>query len=43
MVDADLNVLQGEPYSNVVQIQVAGREHSIALGSVASNSVWVSS
>jgi len=42
VVDAELRVHEGEPYANVVVVQVAGRAQSIALGSAASDAVWVS-
>jgi DtxR family transcriptional regulator, Mn-dependent transcriptional regulator len=42
VVDAELSVLEGEPYANVVVVRVAGREHPISLGSNATNAVWVS-
>jgi DtxR family transcriptional regulator, Mn-dependent transcriptional regulator len=42
VVDADLDVHEGEPYANVVVVQVAGREHPISLGSAATDAVWVS-
>jgi DtxR family transcriptional regulator, Mn-dependent transcriptional regulator len=42
VVDAQLSVLEGEPYANVVVVQVAGREHPISLGSAATNAIWVS-
>jgi DtxR family Mn-dependent transcriptional regulator len=43
VVDAQLRVLPGEPYSNVVVVQVAGRTQPINLGPTATNAVWVSS
>lgn len=43
VVDADLDVLEGEPYSNVVAVQVVGRQTPINLGNAATNAVWVSS
>lgn len=42
VVDAQLSVLEGEPYANVVVVQVAGREHPINLGSTATSAIWVS-
>lgn len=42
VVDAQLDVLEGEPYANVVVVQVAGREHTINLGCAATDAIWVS-
>ena len=42
VVGARLSVLEGEPYADVVVVQVAGRELPINLGSAATNAVWVS-
>jgi DtxR family Mn-dependent transcriptional regulator len=42
VVDAELTVSAGEPYSDAVLIQVAGRDAPFRLGTVAANAVWVS-
>jgi DtxR family Mn-dependent transcriptional regulator len=42
VVDAELTVAAGEPYSDAVLIQVAGRDAQFRLGTVAANAVWVS-
>jgi DtxR family Mn-dependent transcriptional regulator len=42
VVDAHLDVREGDPYANVVVIQVDGREQAINLGSSATDAVWVS-
>jgi DtxR family Mn-dependent transcriptional regulator len=42
VVDAELTVSAGEPYSDAVLIQVAGRDAPFRLGTAAANAVWVS-
>jgi DtxR family Mn-dependent transcriptional regulator len=42
VVDAQLDVLEGDPYANVVVVRVAGRDHTISLGGAATDAVWVS-
>lgn len=42
VLDAQLTVSAGEPYSDAVLIQVSGREQPFRLGVVASSAVWVS-
>ena len=42
LVDAELSVSAGEPYSDAVLVQVAGRDTAFRLGTVAANAVWVS-
>ena len=42
VVDAELTVSAGEPYSDAVLVQVAGRDAPFRLGTVAANAVWVS-
>ena len=42
VVDAELTVSAGEPYSDAVLVQVAGRDVPFRLGAVAANAVWVS-
>lgn len=42
LVDAELTVAAGEPYSDAQQLQVAGRDTAFRLGTVAANAVWVS-
>jgi DtxR family Mn-dependent transcriptional regulator len=42
VVDAELMVSAGEPYSDAVLIRVAGRDAPFRLGTVAANAVWVS-
>lgn len=42
VVDVELDVLPGEPYSETVTVQVAGATAPVSLGSAASSSIWVS-
>nr|WP_255499679.1 MULTISPECIES: metal-dependent transcriptional regulator [unclassified Leucobacter] len=42
VVDAELEVLAPEPYSDTVTVRVAGREEAVRLGQAAARSVWAS-
>jgi DtxR family Mn-dependent transcriptional regulator len=42
VVDAELTVSAGEPYTDAVLIQVAGRDAPFRLGTAAATAVWVS-
>ncbi|WP_341783359.1 metal-dependent transcriptional regulator [Leucobacter ruminantium] len=42
VVDAELDVLPGEPYSETVTVRVAGSEGPVSLGPAAAASVWAS-
>ena len=42
VMDAELDVMPGDPYSGAVVVRVAGRANSITLGTAAASSVWVS-
>ncbi|PRI10846.1 metal-dependent transcriptional regulator [Leucobacter massiliensis] len=41
VVDAELEVLPGEPYSETVTVRVAGSAAPVSLGAAAAASVWV--
>lgn len=42
IVDAELDILEGEPYSETTAVAVAGTGQQVLLGKAASNSVWAS-
>ncbi|WP_305069214.1 metal-dependent transcriptional regulator [Leucobacter tenebrionis] len=42
VVDAELEVLPGEPYSETVTVRVGGADTPISLGPAAASSMWVS-
>lgn len=42
VVDAELDVLPGEPYSEAVLVRVAGASDPVSLGPAAAASMWVS-
>ncbi|EYT53247.1 transcriptional regulator [Leucobacter sp. UCD-THU] len=42
VVDAELEVLPGEPYSETVTVRVGGAEAPVSLGPAAAASMWVS-
>ncbi|MTD14355.1 winged helix-turn-helix transcriptional regulator [Nakamurella sp. YIM 132087] len=42
VVDAELEVLPGEPFSDEVRIRVVGRDEQAGLGNVACAAIWVS-
>lgn len=42
IVDAELELLEGEPYSETTALSVAGNEQQVLLGKAASGSVWAS-
>lgn len=42
VVDADLKILPGEPYSETVTVEVAASDERVLLGQAAARSVWAS-
>lgn len=42
VMDAELDIIPGDPYSGAIVVRVAGRPNSITLGAAAASAVWVS-